>query len=58
MIQYIRCKIKNIGVRVERPVKVWAKHLEVMEHLPNNCIRLNSGDTFWCLQECFECIGK
>lgn len=57
-IKYIRCKIKNIGVKAVRnlcfPIDYLPSHLEAVEYLPNDCIRIKTGDT-WCLRQCFEC---
>lgn len=53
--KYVRCKLKNIAVVWKHgELKKGDYHLEYVNHLPNDCIRLNN-IAKWC-DDCWECM--
>jgi len=58
-MRYARCKIKNIAIPI---TEVWnsnnntlASHIEEIDDLPNNCIRIKQSVS-WCYNCCKECL--
>ena len=55
--RYAYCKLKNIALSgniSDDGVEVIGSHIDLVDHLPDNCIRIKSISN-WCKGYCREC---